>query len=59
MINRDDIDDSCITLNGKPAKIIGKKEKFPQVVELHGPLAVTFSWETIQRVIANGGHFKA
>lgn len=48
-----------ITINGKPAKIVGRLLDFPFVAEVDGPLASVFSWKTIARVISNGGNFKA
>jgi len=49
-----------VSLNGKPAKIAGRKEFYPRVHEIDGPLSVTFSWQAVKRIITNNnGHFTA
>ena len=48
-------DDNSCTLNGKPAKIVGWKLDFPVVAELDGPLAVEYSWATVDNVMSNHG----
>ena len=53
------VDTKGITLNGKPAKINGRREPFASVCELNGPLKVEFAWRTVKNIIANGGQFKA
>ena len=51
---------ASVTLNGKPAKIVGKKITFPKVVEINGPLSVEFSWQAVKRIMTkNNGEFKA
>jgi hypothetical protein len=46
------------TLNGKPAKIMGWKLDFATVGTLDGTLAYEWAWETVDRIMSNGGNFK-
>lgn len=48
-----------ITLNGKPAKIMGHRNRFATVAQLDGPLACEFSWQAVKRILDRGGVFKA
>ena len=47
------------TLNGQPAKVIGRLMQFPMVVERDGPLAVEYSWQAVARVMAKDRAFRA
>ena len=40
-----------VTLNGKPARIVGRKYTHPMVVEIDGMLEVQFSWQAVKRII--------
>jgi len=53
--------DGNITLNDKPAQVVGFRCPFAVVRELD-PMASNgheWVWETVERVLANGGNFKA
>ena len=39
------------TLNGKPARIVGRKVTYPKVVEINGQLTVEFSWQAVKRIM--------
>lgn len=49
-----------VTLDGKPAMIMGARNAFATVATLNvdGP-AVEFAWPTVARIVANGGAFKS
>lgn len=54
-----------ITLDGKKAKICGRLRDFAQVVQYQHiydcprPISAEFSWEAVQRIVANDGAFKS
>lgn len=48
-----------VTLDGEPATITGWRKDFPHVVRLRDGMSVPFAHETIERVLARGGHFKS
>ena len=49
-----------VTLNGKPARIVGRKFTHPKIVEIDGSVEVQFSWQAVKRIIIkNGGKFNA
>ncbi|MFH1863728.1 MAG: hypothetical protein ABIJ85_02330 [bacterium] len=47
-----------VTLDGKPARIVGRKLTYPHIVEIRGQGNVEFSWEAVKRIMEKGGHFK-
>ena len=47
-----------VTLNGKPARIMGRKLTYPHVATLDMTLDVVFSWQAVKRIILNNnGNF--
>lgn len=49
---------ALVTLNGKPARIVGRKITYPKIAEIDGPLSVEFSWQAIKRIMtAKNGEF--
>lgn len=48
-----------VTLNGEPAKIAGYKLDFANVRQLDGPIVAEFAWQTVERIVNNGGNFRA
>lgn len=52
-------DDNACFLDDKPAKVIGWKNDFPTVAELSGPLALEWSWDTVNRIMAKDRRFKS
>jgi len=48
-----------VTLDGKPARIAGAKLPFAIVREAQSTKSVEFAWETVVRIIANGGAFRS
>ena len=40
-----------VSLNDKPARITGRKEFYPSISEIDGPLSVQFSWQAVKRII--------
>lgn len=55
---RRDLIDRRITLNDHPAYIVGVREQFAMVRDAETHLGCQWSWEAVQRVIENGGHFR-
>jgi hypothetical protein len=47
------------TLNGKPATICGRLEKFATVAALDGSARAQFSWHACANVLDSGGRFVA
>lgn len=47
------------TMNGKPAQVSGALLRFAVVSERDSGLACEFSWQAVERVLANGGAFKS
>lgn len=51
---------SQVTLDDKPAMIVGLRLDFPLVVTLDGKHRVEFSWKAVQHVVENKqGKFKS
>ena len=49
-----------ITLDGKPAKIIGSHKDFALVFQVDCPVhAAEWAWDTVDRIVKNGGNFKS
>ena len=47
-----------VTLNGKPARIMGRKLTYPHVATLDMTRDVVFSWQAVKRIILNNnGNF--
>ena len=52
-------DDNACFLDGQPAKVVGWKLDWPLVAHLNSPLAVEFSWATVNRIMSGDRHFKS
>ena len=50
---------STVTLDGKPAIILGSKRQFGTVATLPNGPSYEFSWNTIGRILDRGGDFKS
>lgn len=50
---------AVVTLNGEPAKVNGYANRFAAVTVKANGLSAQWSWEAVQRVVANGGAFKS
>lgn len=48
-----------VTLNGEPAYVMGIYRPFAIVTQKGSHLSAEWSWEAVERVIKNGGHFKS
>lgn len=50
-----------VTLDGRPAKIVGVQLDFAQVCTrgTADPVYVEFAWPTVARVVAAGGEFRS
>ena len=48
----------CLTLNGEPANIHGRKLDFPVIVTVDNGMRAEFSWQTVERVYIAGGDFE-
>lgn len=48
-----------VTLNGQAAKITGYANRFATVTDTATRLSAQWSWEAVERVVANGGAFKS
>lgn len=46
-----------VTLNGKPATILGRRHDFAVVATLDGSQAFQWAWPTAYRIYMNGGEF--
>lgn len=46
-----------ITLNGLPARISRRFERFAFVEQCESGLGCEWSWEAAERIVAAGGHF--
>jgi hypothetical protein len=46
-----------VFLDGKPAGIYGRLNRFATVAEIDGPLAVEFSWQAVKRIVDNDQKF--
>jgi hypothetical protein len=51
--------DEHVTLNGEAATICGTRQPFATVKQLGGIGQAEWAWETVERIVANGGAFKA
>lgn len=47
-----------VTLDGKRAKIAGYRNPFAHVTQMDTGYSVEYSWETVERIIKNGGAFR-
>ena len=47
-----------MTLNGEPAKIIGRKLSFPIVARIHDSLQAEYTWEAVKHIVSKGGDFE-
>lgn len=52
---------AACTLNGRPAKVTGRLNRFATVAYMNGDMAsVEFSWPAVETVmLANGGRFRS
>ena len=48
-----------VTLNGEPAQIAGVKLPFAHVRNMETGLSCEWAWETVARIVANGGDFRS
>jgi hypothetical protein len=48
-----------VTLDGEPAMVCGYRNDFATVCQLRGPLRLEWAWETVARIISNGGDFRS
>ena len=56
---RYELADTPVTLNGEPAQIAGVKLPFAHVRNLETGLSREWAWETVARIVANGGDFRS
>ncbi len=57
---RNRLTDSHVTLNGKPARVIGRFNEVPTVAQIPIGLSVDFCWKTVQNIVDNkNGCFKS
>lgn len=59
LVDRYALCDTPVTLDGKPAKIAGAKRDFATIRTLPDGASYEWAWETVARVVANGGAFKS
>jgi hypothetical protein len=50
---------SDITLNGRPARISGPRERFATIIDRGTGLGAQWAWETVARVCAADGAFRS
>ena len=50
---------SDLTLNGEPARIIGPRSDFAQVIQRKTGLSAEWSWEAAARICASDGAFES
>lgn len=48
-----------VTLNGLRARVSGVRNPFATVTQFGTGLSAEWSWEAVERIIANGGKFKS
>lgn len=48
-----------VRLNGEPARISGVRNEFATVCQYPHGLCVEFAWQTVERIVNNGGNFRA
>ncbi len=60
LAERETLTEVNVTLNGKRARIVGTRMRFPKVATLDvGTPGIEFSWETVKHIVENkGGAFK-
>lgn len=56
---RYELADTPVTLNGEPAQIAGVKLPFARVRNLETGVSREWAWETVARIVANGGDFRS
>ena len=56
---RYDLANTPVTLNGEPAQIAGVKLPFAGVRNLKTGESYQWAWETVARIVANGGDFRS
>jgi len=47
------------SLDGKPAKVCGRLNRFATVAQIDGPLALEWAWETVKRIMDTHRRFKS
>ena len=50
---------SACTLDGRPARVLGRLQRFATVATIPGGAAVEFSWAAVGRIMGKGGGFKS
>ena len=58
-IDRDQLVNARVTLNGRPARISGTKLDFARVTDRETGLGCEWAWETVARIVAKGGAFQS
>lgn len=48
-----------VTLDGKPARVIGRKNTFATIAQYPDGISAVYSWETVDRIVKNGGKFRS
>jgi hypothetical protein len=48
---------AAVTLDGAPAMVCGVQERFATVATLDGKWSAEWAWETVARIVADGGAF--
>jgi hypothetical protein len=56
---RELVNSKNVTLNGRPATISGLLCDFAIVSQFPTGLQAEFAWQTVERIINNGGNFRA
>jgi hypothetical protein len=51
------LDGKHVTLDGKPAKVVGFREPFAIIALMEGALRVEYAWETTLKVLKKDGKF--
>lgn len=57
--HRRDLCAQPVTLNGKRAVIGGIRNRFATVAQLPDGERVEYAWETVERIVKDGGNFKS
>jgi hypothetical protein len=47
------------SLDDKPAKVVGRLNRFPIVAQIDGPLEAEFSWGAVKRTLDKDGKFSS
>lgn len=47
------------TLDGKPARILGRLKNFAIVAQIPSGIKATWCWDTVEKIMQEGGNFKS